>query len=138
MGFDPWFELETRWPGVEVVYTRLNGKVAGLTNGVDRIWLEERLDVVEQRCVLTHEIVHLEMGHTECQPLKIELQVCRRTARLLISLEDLADAWKTTSNLFELAEELNVMPQTLRNRLHGLRDDELLVLERRDGLRLAS
>lgn len=117
--FDPWAEL-TKHPNVEVRIERLNGQVVGLTNGVDRIWLDDRLNQVERRCVLTHEIRHVQLGHANCQPLAVEMKVCAWVARKLISMEDLARALPWSHDLYELAAELHVTPQTLRDRLHGM------------------
>lgn len=74
-------------------------------------------------------MVHLELGHGACQPLKVEMAVCQRAARRLITPRALAAAWPWSSNLYELAEELVVTPQTLRDRLHGMTEVEYALIE---------
>lgn len=126
--FDPWAEL-AKWPNIEVRFARLDDRVVGLTNGRDLIWLDDRLNQVERRCVLVHELEHVWAGHSSCQPLKVEMAICQRAARRLITPGALAAAWPWSSNLFELAEELCVTPQTLRDRLHGMTEAEYALIE---------
>jgi Zn-dependent peptidase ImmA (M78 family) len=130
--FDPWFEL-SKYPHIEVRFERLNGKVVGLTNGVDLIWLDDRLNQTERRCVLAHELEHYRLGHTTCQPLRLELVVCQRVARRLISSRELMRVMPWSNDLRELAEELNVTPQTLRDRLIGMTATETALIEGRYG-----
>lgn len=117
--FDPWAELE-RHQQVRVFVQRLDDNVVGLTDGVNRIWLDDRLNQVEMRCVLTHEMAHMHLKHAACQPLVVEMRVCQIAARWLISMEDLARVLPWSHDLYELAAELHVTPQTLRDRLHGM------------------
>lgn len=128
--FDPWAELK-RHPNIQLHVTRLDGGAVGLTDGVSRIWLDDRLNQVERRCVLTHELRHLEMGHRSCQPLRVEMEVCLHAARKLISLRDLVSVAPWSSDLYEMADELWVTPQTLRDRLMGLRLCERRILAER-------
>lgn len=117
--FDPWAEVG-RHHDVVVFVRRLDEGVVGLTDGVSRIWLDSRLNQVERRCVLTHEWRHYLLGHSTCQPLAVELGVCQWVARKLISMDDLRRVMPWSSSLDEMAEELAVTPQTLRDRLVGL------------------
>lgn len=135
--FDPWLEV-ARNPHIEVRFARLDNKVVGLTNGADLIWLDERLNQVEQRCVLAHEWRHLLLGHGTCQPLKVEMAVCQWAARKLITPSALAAVWPWSSNLYEMAEELCVTPQTLRDRLHGMTEVEYAMIEGEQEARLVA
>ena len=134
--FDPWAEVG-RHPNIKVHIRRLDDSVVGLTDGVSRIWLDDRLNQVERRCVLTHEWRHLVLGHNGRQPLAIEMQVCQWASRKLISMEDLARVLPWSPCLYEMAEELWVTPQTLRDRLHGLTGDEHQLLSIRELMRAA-
>lgn len=42
----------------------------------------------ERRCTLTHELIHIECGHSGCQPPAVELEVRVEAARRLIPLDD--------------------------------------------------
>lgn len=128
--FDPWAEVG-KHPEVRVYIQRLDDGVVGLTDGVNRIWLDDRLTQVERRCTLTHELVHVEQAHASCQPLRVELEVCLEAARRLITVDDLARVMPWSIHLHEMAEELWVTPQTLRDRLIGLRLAERRALAER-------
>ncbi|WP_242703231.1 ImmA/IrrE family metallo-endopeptidase [Paenarthrobacter ureafaciens] len=104
----------------------------GRTNGVDVIWLNKGQQQVERRCALAHELVHLEREHRGCQPLSIEADVCEETARRLIPMDLLSKGLRWARSFDELADELWVTPDVLRDRLTGLADAEwetLLTLE---------
>lgn len=84
------------------------------------IWLDPRKTQAERRCVLTHELVHLEHGHRGCQTRAVEHAVRAAAARQLITLEQLADALPWSMSLDELADELWVTPLVLTDRFAGL------------------
>lgn len=102
--------------------------VPGRTNGVDIIWMDKRLDQVERRCTLTHELIHIERNHTGCQPASVELEVSMETARRLIPIDDLANALRWSNRPHELADELWVTHNVLTDRLRGLEPEELQLL----------
>ncbi|MCD4853631.1 ImmA/IrrE family metallo-endopeptidase [Arthrobacter sp. AK01] len=104
----------------------------GRTNGVDVIWLNKGQQQVERRCALAHELVHLEGEHRGCQPLGIETDVCEETARRLIPMDLLSKSLRWARSFDELADELWVTPDVLKDRFTGLEDKEwetLLTLE---------
>jgi len=103
--------------------------VPGRTNGVDIIWMDKRLDQVERRCTLTHELIHIERNHTGCQAPSVESEVCLETARRLIPIEALTAALRWSNCPAELAEELWVTPDVLEDRLRALTPDELELLQ---------
>ena len=105
---------------VIVEWARPHPAAPGATDGASRIWLDPRMTQVERRCVLAHELVHIEQGHRGCQPLAIERAVRAVAARQLITLEQLSDALPWSMSLDELADELWVTPLVLTDRLAGL------------------
>lgn len=100
---------------------------------LDMIVLDDRLTQVERRCTLAHEMLHRYNDDSPDLPehlLLLQERQCReRTARLLIRLQDLADAllWSAQDN--ELAEVLWVDVPTLRDRLDTLHEDEKAYIE---------
>ena len=125
--FHPWRALR-EMTHVVVEWIRPHPRAPGATNGADVIWLDPRLSQVERRCVLTHELVHLEYGHRGCQPPAVEQAVRVRTAERLVELEDLAAAVKWTVDPDELAEELWVTPMVLQDRVAALSASEVAAL----------
>lgn len=79
MTYDPWDHLPD---GVQVLRVRLD-HVPACTDGTT-IWLDASLTPTEERCALTHELVHVERGDTGPQPPAIEWRVRAETARRLI------------------------------------------------------
>ncbi len=104
--------------------------VPGRTNGRDVIWLDKRLSQVERRCALTHELIHIEHAHEGCQPPGVEAKVRAEAARRLVRLDHLAKAlsWSSRISFNELADELWVTPEVLRDRFANLTEEELLIL----------
>ena len=92
----------------------------GTTDGRHTIWLDERMTSGEYRCVLTHELVHLQYGHGDCQVPKVEKMVRKETAPLLVSWQCLAEAVRGTISVAALAEELQVTDLVLLDRLDAL------------------
>ena len=75
-------------------------------------------------CTLIHELIHLERGHSTCQPPDVEADVRREAAQRLIPIDELAAALAQTRNELETAEMLWVDVDTLRTRLAFLDDIE--------------
>lgn len=92
---------------------------AGLTNG-QHIWLAKGMQQTERRCVMTHELVHIDLGHYRCQTPASELAVRVETARKLISFEALTSALKWSNHPGELAEDLWVTEEVLIDRIEYL------------------
>lgn len=113
--FDPW-ELAHRVPGLTVTITRLPDRIYGATDG-RTIYLDNRLTEREMRCVLTHELVHLDAGHESCQPPSVERDVRLRTAQALVSEAMLKRTLAWTGCPHEAAEELHVTVPVLRDRI---------------------
>lgn len=117
--FHPWRALRAL-THVIVVWARPHPALPAATNGLDVVWLDPRLTQVERRCVLAHELIHIEHSHHGCQPRAVEHAVRAETARRLVSLEDLLAAVPWSEHLEVLADELWVTPAVLTDRLAGL------------------
>lgn len=113
---------------VRVVWRRPRPDLLAASNGVDRVWLDPRLNEVETRCALAHEVYHLELRHVGCQPPAVELQVRAGVARRLITIDALCAAAAWTRSRVELCEELRVTDLVLLDRLESLTDGELASL----------
>ena len=93
--------------------------------------MADRLLQRERRSSLTHELEHVERGHTGCCDPAEESLVRQAAAHRLISLEALASALAWTRDVTELAEELWVDETTVRTRLDHLHPSEQAFLRRR-------
>lgn len=95
----------------------------GCTDG-NTITLTTGLAQVERRCVLMHELVHLERGipHGHCprEESAVEVEVARR----LIGFDRMVDALRWSQSIDEAADELWVMPHLLQLRLDRLHPSE--------------
>ena len=120
----PWSTLLSAHPNTAVWSTNsLPPTVLGCTDGTS-IWLTVEQTVAEARCTLVHELIHLERGHSACQPPDVEVDVAREAAQRLIPIDELADALAHTRSELEAAEMLWVDVDTLRTRLTFLDDVE--------------
>lgn len=124
--FDPWRTLRTL-PHVRLVWRPLAGRY-GLTDGHATIWMHPRQSRTEKRCTLTHELVHLERGHTTACHSAVEQAVRTETARRLVHIDDLVDAYRWAMSFDELAEECDVTRSVLLDRLENLSPDEARTL----------
>lgn len=122
--FHPWGILR-KLAHIRLSWVVMPGSVPGRTNGVDNIWLDKRLDQVERRCTLTHELIHIERHHIGCQPASVELEVCLETARRLIPIEDLVNALRWSNRSDELADELWVTSKVLADQMLALTPREM-------------
>lgn len=110
-----------------IIWTRPHSEIPAATDG-RRIWIDPKLTSNETRCVLAHEAIHVQHGHTSCQPRAIERQVRLEVARFLITFEDLQNIVGWSSCPSVMAEELGVTEQVLIDRLATLDGDQLQVL----------
>ncbi len=120
--FHPWRTLRTM-PEVELHLVELPDGVLGATDG-ERIWLERRQRQAQRRSTLTHELEHLERGHTGCQSPAVEADVEDAAARKLIPLTALAEAIVWANSEVELAQDLWVDLAMVRTRLARLTPEE--------------
>lgn len=121
--FDPWGALRAL-THITISWVRMPDGQPGRTDGVRVVWLDNRLQQDERRCTITHELVHLELGHDGCQRPCVEYQVRAETARRLIPIEDLCRHAAWARSIHELAEELWVTPDVAQDRLDTLTPDE--------------
>lgn len=121
--FDPWGALR-RLTHIHISFVRMPDGVPGRTDGLRVIWLDNRLQQVERRCALAHELVHVELGHNGCQRPCTEHKVRVLTAQRLIPIDALCQHSAWARSLHELAEDLWVTPDVLTDRLESLTTDE--------------
>jgi len=120
--FDPWGTLRLL-THIHISFVRMPDGAPGRTDG-RVVWLDYRLQQDERRCTLTHELVHIEWGHSGCQRPRIEYKVRAETARRLILIDELCQHAAWARGHHELAEELWVTPDVLTDRLNTLTPDE--------------
>lgn len=120
--FDPWHSLGAL-SHVTLVWHPLAGRY-GSTDGRATIWMHPRQTRVEKRCTLTHELIHLERGHTSACHSAVERAVRAETARRLMHIDDLVDAYRWAMSFDEIAEECDVTRTVLFDRLGNLRPRE--------------
>jgi len=106
----------------KVFLERLPEGYAGYTDGED-IFLDERLNGAQMLCTLTHEMIHLELGHKGHQPEEVEMQVRYETARRLLPFDRIVGACKM-GNLTVIAKGLGVTRQVLMDRAATLTDKQ--------------
>lgn len=126
MIFHPWRELREK-PEIGVSFDHLPEGIAAFTDG-QHVWMTKGMQQTERRCVITHELVHISMGHDRCQTTAAEIVVRVETARKLISLTALAAALRWSRHPSEIADELWVTEEVLTDRLDYLTTAELSVL----------
>lgn len=103
----------------------------GHTDGRSQITLHKRLTQVERRCTLTHELAHIDLGHTHGCDVRAEEAASRLAARWLIEFDALLDVLAWTGDLDEAADELWVDRPTLLARLRGLSEVERAALAKK-------
>lgn len=102
----------------EVFRVRMNDGMAGRTDGRN-IWIDDRLDAIQEKCVIAHEAVHIEMGHSTLQREPVEMAVRYETAKRLLPDMSLGCSGES---LKISAQELGVTRQVLMDRAATLTD----------------
>jgi hypothetical protein len=93
--------------------------VAARTDGVD-IWLDDRLNEVQERCAIVHETEHIRRGHSTVQVEAEEMSVRYTVAKQL--LPELQGCQGNT--LAAAARNLGVTRQVLMDRSATLTDQQ--------------
>jgi Zn-dependent peptidase ImmA (M78 family) len=107
---------------VAVVFGRLPEGVHGYTDG-ERIYVDDRLSAVQLLCTLTHELIHVELGHGTKQLEAVEMAVRYETARRLLPQERIGSCNKS-GKLSEIAKGLGVTKRVLMDRAATLTDSD--------------
>ncbi|WP_178945940.1 ImmA/IrrE family metallo-endopeptidase [Kocuria sp. TGY1127_2] len=118
--FDPWFE--TTYRGIRIYLAHLRGRSA-CTDG-RHIWLDVRLTRVEARCSLTHELIHMILGHQCTQCAWIEARVRERAARLLAPISAILARAQSQEHPADIAEDLDITLAVLTDRMTTLTTTE--------------
>ncbi|MCW1805270.1 ImmA/IrrE family metallo-endopeptidase [Brachybacterium squillarum] len=114
-----------------IVHAELPLGVLGYTDGETTIWIDQQLSQVDRRVVLEHELVHYVRGHRGHCLAVHEHGIDRIVASGLIHLDDLGDAAAWSPHPWVIAQELDVMPETVEDRLHTLTAGERAALAAR-------
>ena len=93
--------------------------VAARTDGVD-IWVDDRLNDVQRKCAIEHELIHVERGHSTVQVEAVEMSVRYEAARRLLPIAGLGSCEGST--LAQVARNLGVTRQVLMDRAATLTD----------------
>lgn len=100
--------------------------VPARTDGVD-IYVDDRLNDIEVRCHVEHELVHIEWGHSTLQSEAVEMAVRYETAKRLLPLEKVVGVCKEGRSLGAVARELGVTKQVLMDRAATLTDEQAMI-----------
>jgi hypothetical protein len=107
-----------------VVYkVRMPDGVAARTDGTD-IWVDDRLNEVQEKCAIAHEEIHIERGHATVQTEAVEMAVRYEAAKRLLPLESIVGVCKNGKSLAGIARELQVTRQVLMDRAATLTDEQ--------------
>lgn len=122
--YDPWHDLATNWPEIEVVVEPMAGRLLGELR-YPVIALRAGTSAAQRRCTLAHEVVHLERGTGACGLWagREEQLVHAVAARRLVTLGQLERALRELggdADLGALAQLLDVDRETAALRLRLL------------------
>lgn len=105
---------------VEIIRVRMPDGVAAKTDGVN-IFLDDRLNDIQEKCAIEHELIHIERGHSIQQVEAVELSVRYEAAVRLIPDPSVPCVG---SNLAARARNLGVTRQVLMDRAATMNDAE--------------
>lgn len=125
--YSPWTALADT--PLEVRFVEFTDDYDGCLDGLI-VKLDYRLNQVEKRCVLAHELVHYDLNHDGHQPPSVEAVVDAMAARRLIRFKDLLEAIQWGRSQWEIAEHLWVTPDILEARMRTLTQEQLEQLRR--------
>jgi hypothetical protein len=103
---------------------RMADGVAARTDGVD-IWVDDRLNEIQEKCAIEHELEHIARGHSTIQPEAIEMSVRYAVAKRLLP-DDLVPACNPElKSLAAVARDLGVTRQVLMDRAVTATDEQV-------------
>lgn len=109
--------------GMALIFrVRMPDGVAARTDGVN-IWIDDRLNEIQERCAILHEEIHVELGHSTVQPEAVEFAVRYETAKRL--LPEMTGCQGDT--LAAAARNKQVTRQVLMDRAATLTDEQARV-----------
>ncbi len=130
--FDP--EVELKKLDIAIQYIELPDVMAAWDPDQRRVYCHKDLTSTQKRCVLTHQLAHVTLGHRQCVYANEELEstvhiMQERTAELwasrkLITAVQLATAQESDLQTHQIARELKVTPRVYRARLLAEKEDE--------------
>jgi Zn-dependent peptidase ImmA (M78 family) len=113
--------------GVAVVRTWLRDTWGAWSRDRRRIVLASGLSVVQERCVLAHEVEHVLADDVDCGNRQISIRQERsadlEAARKLVAISDLAEVAQWAPDVYAAAGELNVTERMLQVRLNDLKGE---------------
>ncbi|MDY7542655.1 MULTISPECIES: ImmA/IrrE family metallo-endopeptidase [unclassified Cryobacterium] len=109
-GYDPYEHADAL--GIDVVYKKLRTANGLWIPALKTICLQTRMRTIHERSVLTHEIGHVLLGHTDATPRQ-EVMADRWAARKLINIRELQRAALMTDDPGLWCQELNVSAKIL-------------------------
>ena len=105
---------------VSVFRVRMPDGVAARTDGKD-IWIDDRLNEVQEKCAIEHELVHIERGHSTVQTEAVEMAVRYETSKRLLPDHRVPCVGSTVA---AAARNLGVTRQVLMDRAATLTDKQ--------------
>jgi hypothetical protein len=106
-----------------VYRVRMPDGVAAKTDGKD-IWIDDRLNEVQEKCAIAHEEEHIRRGQGSVQVEAEEMSVRYKVAMDLLPLEVIVGVCKNGKSLAGIARELQVTRQVLMDRAATLTDEQ--------------
>jgi len=103
---------------VSVFRVRMPDGVAARTDGKD-IWIDDRLNEVQEKCAIEHELEHVRRGHSKVQPEAEEMSVRYTVAKRLLPDHRVPCVGSTIA---AAARNLGVTRQVLMDRAATLTD----------------
>jgi hypothetical protein len=107
---------------VMIFRTRMPDGMAAKTDGVN-IWLDDRLNEVQEKCAIEHELEHIARGHSTIQVEAEEMSVRYAVAKKLLPDSGIGSC--SGSTLAAAARHLGVTRQVLMDRAATLTDAQM-------------
>lgn len=121
LSYDPHTELEHM--GIPLLREWLRDTWGVWSPRHGAVVVAEGLSVVQERCVLAHEIEHILARDAGCAgriSIAAERHADRLASRKLIALSDYCRVRQWAQDMYQMAEELQVTPWMLRARAEDL------------------